>query len=217
MYTTRAGGEDGGAATGGPADAPFVLTDEQLALLERHKPILRLDRQYDYKPASVLGAVENAGDLLRTGHGELVARAGEEPGLSLDLLATYTREFEAGEDDCICLAPDALGDARAMEADPRYAGRLYGRVVPDETDGRTWLQYSVWLYYNPKNLFGFGKHDGDREMVQIGLGKDNKPEVATYAQHAGGEARPWRKVELEQGRPAGYVASLSHASYFRPA
>jgi hypothetical protein len=102
-----------------------------------------------------------------------------------------------------------------MEADPRYAGRLYGRVVRDETDGRTWLQYWFWLYYNPKNLFGFGKHEGDWEMVQVGLGKGDQPEVATYAQHTGGEPRPWRKVELRQGRPVVYVASLSHASYFK--
>jgi hypothetical protein len=196
------------------SQARVQLSARERALLERHRPILRFDRQYDYKPASVLSAVENAGNLLRTGYGELVARAGDEPGLSLDLLATYARDFEAGEDDCICFAPDALGDARAMEADTRYAGQLYGRVVPDETDGRTWLQYWFWLYYNPKNLFGFGKHEGDWEMVQIGLGERDEPEVATYAQHAGGEARRWRKVEVEQGRPVVYVASLSHASYF---
>ena len=191
------------------------LTEDERVLVQRHKPILRFDRQYDYKPASVLGAVENAGNLLRTGHGELVGRAGDEPGLSLGLLATYALDFEAGEDDCLCFAPDALGDARSMEADSRYAGRLYARVVPDEADGRTWLQYWFWLYYNPKNLFGFGKHEGDWEMVQVGLGKDGQPEVATYAQHTGGEARRWRTVEVERGRPVVYVASLSHASYFR--
>jgi hypothetical protein len=202
-------------SVGTPAEVPLGLTEAERAMLERHKPILRFDRQYDYRAASVLGAVENRGNLLRTGHGELVGRAGDDPGLSLELLATYPNEFEAGEDDCLCLAPDPLGDARSMEADPRYAGRLYGRVVPDMTDGRTWLQYWFWLYYNPKNLFGFGKHEGDWEMVQVGLGKDDQPEVATYAQHTGGEARAWRNVQVEQGRPVVYVASLSHASYFR--
>jgi hypothetical protein len=219
MHTTRARYAAGLASADGsvasPAEAPLGLTEGQRVLLERHRPILRFDRQYDYKPASVLGAVENRGNLVRTGHGELVARAGDDPGLSLELLATYPKEFEAGEDDCLCLAPDPLGDARSMEAESRYAGRLYGRVVPDKTDGRTWLQYWFWLYYNPKNLFGFGKHEGDWEMVQVGLGRGDQPEVATYAQHAGGEARCWRNVEVERGRPVVYVASLSHASYFR--
>jgi hypothetical protein len=219
MQTTNAGYAaerawvDG--SVGGSAEAPLSLTEAEHVVLERHKPILRFDRQYDYKAASVLGAVENRGNLLRTGHGELVGRAGDDPGLSLELLATYSKEFEASEDDCLCLAPDPLGDARSMEADPRYAGRLYGRVVRDKTDGRTWLQYWFWLYYNPKNLFGFGKHEGDWEMVQVGLGRDDQPEVATYAQHTGGEARAWRNVQVEQGRPVVYVASLSHASYFR--
>jgi hypothetical protein len=93
MQTATPGHGDVSAAAAGSVDGlaegPFVLTEEQLALLERFKPILRIDRQYDYKPASVLGAVESRGNLLRTGHGELVARAGHEPGLSVALLATY--------------------------------------------------------------------------------------------------------------------------------
>jgi hypothetical protein len=222
MQTAKASPRNDGAIPEAPVDglaeSPLVLAEEHRVLLERHKPILRFDRQYDYKPASVLGAVENHGNLLRTGHGELVARAGDEPDLSLELLATYTREFEAGDDDCLCLAPDTLGDARAMEADPRYAGRLYGRVVDD--GGRTWLQYWFWLYYNPKNLFGFGKHEGDWEMVQLGMGPGGRPEVATYAQHDTGEARRFRPGDMElverdgSIHPVVYVAPLSHACYF---
>ena len=41
-------------------------TTSDLELLGRHKPLLRFDRQYDYRLASVLGMVENAGNLLRT-------------------------------------------------------------------------------------------------------------------------------------------------------
>lgn len=117
-----------------------------LELLELHKPLLRFDRQYDYRLASVVGMVENPGNLLRTAHGEVVARVGGDPPLTLELLTAYPDDREPKPDDCLCQAPDALGDARRMEANPRYAGRLYGRVVRGDS-GRDWLQYWFWLYY----------------------------------------------------------------------
>ena len=190
---------------------------DDLALLERHKPLLRFDRQYDYQLASVSTMVENAGNLLRTSDGEVIARVDGDPALTLELLSAYPDGREPAADDSLCQAPDVLGDARRMEGDPRYGGRLYGRVVRED-GGRDWLQYWFWLYYNPKNLFGFGKHEGDWEMIQIGLGADGRPEALAYAQHDSGEARDagdveW--VERDGGRhPVVYVSPLSHASYF---
>jgi hypothetical protein len=90
--------------------------------------------------------------------------------------------------------------------------------VVREDGGRDWLQYWFWLYFNPKNLFGFGKHEGDWEMIQLGLGGEGQPEVLAYAQHDSGEAHAaddveW--VEWDGGRhPVAYVSPLSHASYF---
>jgi hypothetical protein len=189
-----------------------------LELLRRHRPLLRYDRQYDYRAASALTIVTNPGNLLRTADGEVIARAGsgESPALSLELLTSYPEELEPREDDCLSEAPDFLGDARRMERDERLGGRLYGRAVDD--GGLTWLQYWFWLYYNPKNLFGFGKHEGDWEMVQVGLDGGGEPRLATYAQHDTGEARAWDELELvrdaEGVHPVVYVAPLSHASYF---
>jgi hypothetical protein len=132
-------------------------------------------------------------------------------------LTAYPDGRKPTSGDCLCQAPDVLGDARRMEGDSLYAGRLYGRVVRDD-GGRDWLQYWFWLYYNPKNLFGFGKHEGDWEMIQIGLGADGRPEVLAYAQHDSGEARKADEVEWivrDGGRhPVVYVSPLSHASYF---
>ena len=196
---------------------PIADATDHLALLERHKPLLRFDRQYDYRLASVLGVVENPGNLLRTADGEVIARVGGDPALTLELLSAYPDGAEAKSDDCLCEAPDVLGDARRMEGDPRYSGRHYGRVVVDD-DGRAWLQYWFWLYYNPKNLFGFGKHEGDWEMIQVGLGADGHPEVLGYAQHDSGESRKADEAEWiarDGGRhPVVYVSPLSHASYF---
>jgi len=203
-------------AGSGETESGLAATSD-LALLERHKPLLRFDRQYDYRLASVEGMVENAGNLLRTADGEVIARVGGEPALTLELLTAYPDGREPAPDDCFCQAPDVLGDARRMEGDPRYAGRLYGRVVRDD-GGRDWLQYWFWLYYNPKNLFGFGKHEGDWEMIQIGLDADGRPEVLAYAQHDSGEARKAAEVEWVERdgeqHPVVYVSPLSHASYF---
>jgi hypothetical protein len=201
-------------------DPELDLDDERLALLERHKPLLRFDPQYDYRLLAVEAAVENHENVLRTDDGDVIARVGGSPALSLDTLSAYPPGTVPSADDCIAFAPDLLGDSRRMEDVSRCAGRIYGRVV-DGTDGRTWLQYWFWLTYNPKNLFGFGKHEGDWEMIQVGLGKDGTPEVVSYAQHAKGDARNWsdRGIEFaspERLRPVVYVAQGSHASYFEP-
>ena len=91
-----------------------------------------------------------------------------------------------------------------MESSQRFAGRIYGRVV-NGSDGRTWLQYWFWLYYNPKNLFGFGKHEGDWEMVQVGLGADGTPELLSYAQLKRGDARKWSSSDVSFAtRRSGY-------------
>jgi hypothetical protein len=185
-------------------------------LLTRFRPELRYDRQYDYRAAPAETAVHGAGNLLRRDDGEVIARVGGEPDLTLDTLAAYPSGREAEETDVLCQVPDHLGDARSMARDERFPEQVYGRVV--EEDGRTWLQYWFWLYYNPKSLFGIGRHEGDWEMVQYALGDDGRPAEATYAQHAGGEPGRPELVEGEDGgvHPVVYVAPLSHASYFDP-
>lgn len=184
------------------------------ALLDRFRPELRYDRQYDFRGLAAESMVVNPGNLLRRRDGDVVARKGGEPALTLELLCDdYPGGLAREATDCLCAAPDHPGDARRMEGEAGLGERLYGRCV--EEDGRTWLQYWLWLYYNPKNLFGFGKHEGDWEMVQLGLGADGRPELAAYAQHATGEARNAREIELVDGeRPVVYVAPLSHAAYF---
>jgi hypothetical protein len=191
------------------------LAGAAAGLLDRHRPILRFDRQYDFRPTSVVAVLENAGNLLRSRYGELIARAGSDPALSVELLCRYPEGLTAAAEDSNCMSPDVVGDFRRMEAEGG-PGCVYGRALEDR--GRTWLQYWFWLLYNPKNLFGFGKHEGDWEMVQYGLGPDGEIELATCAQHEAGEAGRRRDIEFAErdGRPhpVVYVAPLSHASYF---
>ena len=64
-------------------------------------------------------------------------------------------------------------------------------------------------------MLGFGVHEGDWEFVQVGLNADGAPDVATYAQHDGGERCAWSQVQrTARGAPVVYVALASHASYF---
>ena len=186
-------------------------------LLDKHRPVVRLDRQYDYCLLSAAAAAGNEGNLLRRFDGEVIAGRHGMPALDLELLSHLASDPEARDDDCVSMAPDYPGDARQWERSTDHPPCVYGRVVEDGE--RKWLQYWFWLYYNPKNLFGFGKHEGDWEMVQIGLGRDGDPEVATYAQHEAGETRKFkqgpRDMDLMGHRPVVYIAPYSHASYFK--
>lgn len=194
-------------------------------LLARHAPLLRYDPQDLYRAISAEAAVTNAGNLLVDGDGEVIAaapirpdgstavNAGAEPLLSLELLAAHgDREDVAAER--IAYAPGYQSAARRMQRQGQaLAGRIHGRVIPAE-DGERWLQYWFFYYYNPKNLGGLGKHEGDWEMIQILLGADERPVRATYAQHEFGRRAEWADLESVDGHPVVYVGQLSHASYF---
>jgi hypothetical protein len=175
--------------------------------LERHRPALRFDSQETYRAMSAASMTDNPGNRLLDGSGGVLATAGH--GLSLAFLTTYPNP---GDGDKLDEAPGPVEAARRLQADPRYADSCYGRVVSD--GDRTWLQYWLWSYDNPKNLLGFGRHEGDWEMVQVGLGAADEPEVVTCSQHEAGESRDWANVERIGAHPVIYVAPLSHANYF---
>jgi Vacuolar protein sorting-associated protein 62 len=183
-------------------------------LLHRYRPELRYDRQYDYRASAVETAVGCDGILLCREDGGVIAHTSGQPQLTLELLSDYPYGLTAESGDYLAQGPDHDGDARRMAK--VFPECVYGRVVED--GGRTWLQYWFWLYNNPKNVLGIGRHEGDWEMIQLALGPDGRPAEATYAQHADGEARTASGMEFadsDEGlHPVVYVAPLSHASYF---
>jgi MYXO-CTERM domain-containing protein len=87
---------------------------------------------------------------------------------------------------------------------------VYGRSLAGR-DGRTWLQY--WMLYadNPQDrgVLRTGRHEGDWEVVQVGLDRRGGPVAVTYAQHSWAEACPRWSGHV-------YVANGSHASYPEP-
>jgi hypothetical protein len=197
-----------------------------LDLLRRHCPALRYDAQEPYRAISAASMTDHQGNLLVLRDGTVLARAGREGDarLRLGLLEAYPPGFWAQKGDRLDAAADELAAAAQYQGDADYANRAYGRVMPED-GGLKWLQYWLWFYYNPKNLLGFGKHEGDWEMVQVGLDHAERPQKVTLSQHERGEAREWSKVERLAGdsdsdsdsdseHPVIYVAPLSHANYF---
>jgi hypothetical protein len=100
---------------------------------------------------------------------------------------------------------------------------IYGRVV--RTQSRIVLQY--WLFYYDNVLFlpvaGLGtfwqSHEGDWEVVNVILGKNEAPLKAAYSQHCSGQKLAWgnvRKAPARSTHPLVYVALGSHANYFAP-
>jgi hypothetical protein len=109
----------------------------------------------------------------------------------------------------------AFKDIESYELSSTYKDRTYGRVK--YSGGRWWLQYWLWYYYQPF-LLGFGDHEGDWEMIQIGLNEDALPELATYAEHSGGESCTFDELPTSIGyygnlAPDVWVSYGVHASY----
>ena len=176
-------------------------------LLRRFLPRLRYDSNEQYFADSAAQWTDNPGNELRRGDGTLLARA---PELSL----AYLGEYAAEASDFIS---DPRRDYRAQYvalrvARPELKNRTYGHAV--EQNGRLWLQYWLWYFYNDYSLaLGSGLHEGDWEMVQFRM-HDDEPDLAVYAQHTHAEKRPWHEVKKADGHPLVFVARGSHASYF---
>jgi hypothetical protein len=204
---------------------------EHDALLARFAPALRYDSNEQFFADSAAQYTDLPGIELR--------RAASAPGKPGAVLASAASVAEA---DRLSLAflgrqtyasgaavqkTDVIGvrgrDYRAQyvrlrTARPELNNRVYGRAVA--ANGRLWLQYWFWYFYNDYQLaLGFGTHEGDWECVQLRMSIDgNVPDVAVYAQHRHGERRNWEDVERLTGgdTPVVYVARGSHAAYFEP-
>lgn len=207
-----------GAAVVDAAPQGLELSAADRELLERHRPLLRYDGQEPYRVCSAATITRGPANLLTRKAGAVLARAADTgpTRLSLELLSRYPGDLKPAASDRLDEGPDELADARRLQSRPEFADRVYGRVK--RQGSRTWLQYWMWLYYNPKHLLGFGRHEGDWELVQVGLDSTDTPALVTYAQHSGGEGRDQGAVEFETrdgGRhPVVYLAPFSHAAYF---
>jgi hypothetical protein len=99
---------------------------------------------------------------------------------------------------------------------PNLKPVVYHRVISG--GGLAWHQYWLWYLYNPWGVGGVGKHEGDWEMVQIGVTPERRsaPILMTCSQHHNGGKREYWSVEIDEEDPVVYVALGSHANYFAP-
>lgn len=187
------------------------MTDPR-ALLERYRPRLVYDAQEAYFADSAAVWTDSPTNTLRRADGSVIAKP---PKLSLDFLGSYPAQ-----------RGDVIGDttrsyaktAEKLHAQAHYANRVYGHARRDRNDA-LWLQYWLFYYYNDFRILGpisGGKHEGDWELVQFELDKDDRPVRAVFSQHKEAEVQPWGKVAKHGARPVVYVARGSHANYFGP-
>ena len=206
---------------------PAPVADRE-ALLRRFAPHLAYDSNEAFFADSAAEWTDNPINCLRRygergEPGEVLAAATPAAGqeqLSLDFLGhpTYRNGAPYQKGDAIS---DPKRNYRAqyvtLRQKPGYKNRIYGRVKED-SNGRLWLQYWFFYFYNDYNLAGgIGLHEGDWETVQLRM-HDDEPDLAVYAQHRWAERRGWDEVERLPGNadtPVVYVARGSHASYFR--
>ena len=193
------------------------------ALLTRHAPILRFDSAERYFADPVEIWVQNPGARLCRADGSVIASAGGQPRLSLAFLGPERyadgRPARAG-DMIVAGGRDYRAQYRRLCADPALRDRIYGHARVG-SDGRLWLSYWFFSFYNDYRVLGrfigAGLHEGDWEMIQLRLGADAAaPDLAVYAQHAHARPRPWAAVERVEGHPVVYPGRGSHACYYTP-
>ena len=175
------------------------------ALLERHCPVLRYDSQEPYFADAASEWTDNPSNQLRQSDGTVIASAtpaGGEAKLSLSFLGLnqYANGAAASANDEIRdQSKDYVAQARAMHAQTQYANWVYGHHATG-TDGRVWLAYWFFYFYNDYNLIGTfikaGLHEGDWEMIQLRL--DPNCDRARPCRLCA--ARPCRPATLESGR-----------------
>jgi hypothetical protein len=197
-------------------------------LLDKYRPRLVYDSRELYGAGAVEMMTDNVftrgpcasyGNALRRADETVIAVAGADPALEIGFLrdGSYPNGADVAQGDYLDAANLTYpADARQWRVRPGFGSRVYGRDVARSGTGRRWLQYWFFYYFNAKQFARLGLHEGDWEMIQIGLDAADAPEVATYSQHAHGEKADWAAVETTPGgAPIVYVARDSHSSLFR--
>jgi hypothetical protein len=182
----------------------------ELELLQRHAPLLLLDRLERWAPVAVepfleASAVMRGSGALLSGPPALLDGEGAD-----DLHLDPTPETDAAR------RAHALFD-RFAPPPPPAEWRCYG-TVERLAGGRRALVY--WFFY-ADNPFGIwftdvGRHVGDWEQVQVELDASGRLAAVAVYQHGSAHRVPVGSRDLTltaDGRPRVYVAEGSHAAY----
>lgn len=213
---------------------------ENEELLDEYTPKLFYDSQESYRTDSPAEITDNWGSeegLWTEGEGaytndlwsggeesesaQEIARSSPELEsgqftLSLENLGSeYPSELEARENDWIDERNEHYAeDAQELEGRSGYVNHDYGHAIAD-AEGNLWLEYWFFYYYDDSSFLflSTGSHEGDWEMMMVKLNEARNPVEVVYAQHEDGAHCAWSEVETEGGKPLGYVAAGTHATY----
>jgi hypothetical protein len=215
---------------GGPRDMHLTLeTIDYAALMTAFKPTMRYTSDENYFADSAEMMTYWEGNSLRRSENvfqpEKIADHDVdtiEPTLRLDLLGSSyqppipSRFNPPKEIDQLVQGGDPQDAANAMRVEG-FANRAYARAVYG-TSGKLWIQYWFFYYYNDWNEVSvFGKHQGDWEMIQVGLDDDLDPTRVVYSRHKYEHAARCGFDDVAVSgttSPEVFVARGSHASYF---
>jgi hypothetical protein len=237
VHDALAGGDGGFEAAPAPELSEEELTEAHRDLITRLGPVVVYDSRERYFADSVATFVENKFDRgpmaryatrLRRSDGKVFA--GGHGGLELGFLGTsrYADDQDVEDDDRLDPGPEPVADARRMHEDDGLGDVIYGRVAP-RRGGGIWLQYWLFYFHSAKGipgvqaadgLLGAGLHQGDWELVQLGIPEegleldDPEPDIAILAAHDYAHFIDWPDADHDpDGALRVYVGRGSHATY----
>jgi hypothetical protein len=156
-----------------------MATDEELLL--RFMPKVCYDSLEAFFADHPLQMLVNPGNTLRREpkggrDGELLATA---PNIELGWPKYPDGKAGAETDRLGIKGRDYRTQYVALrKARPDLKNKLVARAVRDPDSKQLWLQYWLWYIYNDYHLaFNAGLHEGDWEMVQLGMDGE-QPELA---------------------------------------
>jgi hypothetical protein len=200
---------------------------EQTALLERHKPILYLQRDETWPPVRADQFVLDAQleKQFKNDRWKPIWRPNlptSKEGCSFtpcfrlnlpcDLKNRGARCFDRG-------APPSDWNRAAVYGS--FAEIRHPLRLDLDEPAAYLLRYSYFYYFDdwrtPRGWL-WQVHEADWEAVTIGLSATRKPLFAAYSQHCSGVWHKWTEKELLKpgGHPVVFVSLGSHANYFRP-
>ena len=165
------------------------MTDVRV-LLERHRPRLVYDSHEAYfaDSAAIWTDSPHERAQARRRHRHRQAAAAE-PGVPVHVYARQVDRHDRRHHARLRQERRARCTSR-----PKYANRVHGHARKD-AQGRLWLQYWLFYYYNDYQLLGplsGGNHEGDWELVQLRLDAAEKPAQLVFSQHKQAESKAWR-------------------------
>ncbi|HEV7562799.1 MAG TPA: GDSL-type esterase/lipase family protein [Solirubrobacterales bacterium] len=229
--------EEAAVEAGAPTPRPVAL-EGRGALVHEYAPVLAFTKKERWTPIRVEPYLENARLISADGAGPRgLTLAGIDQRCPAGQRSCYTLtiDCESGEEDC------AHGEVKERDSERLYReGAVYVRVLrkadrpglfidrgPFRSELETLVQYWYFYYYDEWQAPVFAGlltqlHEGDWEVVSVGLDETRRPLFVADSAHCAGTWRYWDEVERSKLLPPPYVHPLvavaqgSHANYPDP-